>query len=87
MTRREVPQCMGEAMAQTIEIPIQFLEEMANFQFPGSTQERLDCLMDKNNEGLLEEDERQELWALVDINERVSLLKGKALLLLCQHGN
>lgn len=74
-------------MVQTIEIPIQFLEEMANFQLPGSTQERLDWLMDKNNEGLLEEDERQELWALVDLNERVSLLKGKAQLFLYQHGN
>ena len=74
-------------MSQTIEIPIQFLKEMANFQFPSSTQERLDQLMDKNNEGLLEENERKELWALVYFNERVSLLKGQAQSFLCQHGN
>lgn len=74
-------------MGQTVEIPIQFLEEMANFQFSASTQERLDWLMDKNNEGLLERDEREALRALVDLNERISLLKGQAQLFLRQHGN
>lgn len=72
-------------MVQTIEIPIQFLEEMANFQFPASTQEKLNQLMDKNNEGKLLEEEREELSALIEINERVSLLKGQAKLFLRQN--
>ena len=74
-------------MGQTVEIPIQLHEEMASFQFPVSTQERLDRLMDKNNEGLLEKNEGEELQGLVDLNERVSLLKGRAQLFLRQHGN
>jgi len=69
-------------MEQTIEIPVQFLMEMARFELPASTQEKLDRLMDKNNEGLLSDEEREELKALVEINERVSLLKGRAKLFL-----
>ena len=69
-------------MGQTVEIPVQFLVEMAGIEFPASTQEKLDRLMDKNNEGLLSAEEREELKALVDINERVSLIKGRAKLFL-----
>lgn len=74
-------------MANTIEIPTQFLEEMANFEFPTSAQERLKQLMDKNNEGLLTELERAELSSLVELNEKVTLLKSQAKLFLHQIGN
>lgn len=69
-------------MSRTVEIPVEFLEEMAHLEFPASTQQALSRLMDKNNEGKLSQDEREELRALVDLNERVSLLKGRAKLLL-----
>lgn len=69
-------------MSQTIEIPLELLEEVAQLEFPASTQQTLERLMDRHNEGLLTLEEREELRALVDLNERVSLLKGRAKLLL-----
>ncbi len=74
-------------MASTIEIPTKFLKEMADFQFPPSAQERLNQLMDKNNEGELNEPERAELSSLVELNERVTLLKSQAKLFLRQIRN
>ncbi len=38
--------------------------------------------MDRNNEGLLHESEREELEALVELSERLSLVRGKALQIL-----
>ena len=69
-------------MSQTIEVPLELLEEVAHLEFPPSTQQTLARLMDMNNEGQLSAEEREELQALVDLNERVSLLKGRAKLLL-----
>jgi uncharacterized coiled-coil protein SlyX len=58
------------------------LGEMAAFTFPSPVQAKLDRLMDKNNEGKLTPGEYEELGALVDLNELVTLLKGQARLLL-----
>ncbi len=38
--------------------------------------------MDRNNEGLLQELEREELEALVELSEQLSLVRGEALQLL-----
>jgi hypothetical protein len=65
-------------MSHTVEIPLELLEEVAQLEFPSTTQEALDRLMDKNNEGQLSEEERKELQALVDLNEKVAQLKGRA---------
>jgi hypothetical protein len=35
--------------------------------------------MDRNNEGLLQESEREELEALVELSEQLSLVRGEAL--------
>lgn len=67
-----------------IEIPAGFLEEMAAFQFPPSIQEQIAKLMDKNTEDQLSKDEHKELRALVDLSESVSIMKGRAKLLLHQ---
>jgi hypothetical protein len=68
---------------QQMEAPLRKqLEEMAAFTFPSSIQTKLDTLMEKNNEGELTPDEYEELRALVDLNELVSILKGQAQLLL-----
>jgi len=58
------------------------IEELATFTFPDTVQTRLDGLMEKNNEGKLSSDEREELRALVELSELVSLLKGQARLFL-----
>lgn len=71
-------------MGQTIEIPVEFLEEVAELRFPSSVQDQMAKLMDKNNEGLLSKDEQKKLQALVDLSELVSITKGRARLLLQQ---
>jgi len=38
--------------------------------------------MDRNNEGLLQESEREVLEALVELSEQMSLLRGEALQIL-----
>jgi len=38
--------------------------------------------MDRNNEGLLQEPEREELEALVELSEQLSLVRGEALQML-----
>ena len=38
--------------------------------------------MDRNNEGLLQEVEREELDALVELSEQLSLVRGEALQIL-----
>ncbi len=38
--------------------------------------------MERNNEGLLQESEREELEGLVELNEQLSLVRGEALRIL-----
>lgn len=38
--------------------------------------------MDRNNEGLLQESEREELESLVELSEQLSLVRGEALQIL-----
>ena len=38
--------------------------------------------MDRNNEGFLQEPEKEELEALVELSERLSLIRGEALQIL-----
>ena len=42
-------------------------------------------LMDRNNEGQLENWEQEKLEALVELGEQLSLLRGEALLVLGRH--
>ena len=58
------------------------MREIASLTFPSSVQAKLNNLMDKNTEGDLTPEEREELRALVELNELVSILKGQAQLLL-----
>jgi hypothetical protein len=39
----------------------------------------MQVLMDRNNEGLLGQDEKDELESLVEVSENMSLLRAKAL--------
>jgi hypothetical protein len=60
----------------------ELLEEVANLQLPDKTVRRLQELMDRNNEGQLTETERKELESLVEVNESLALVRGKALIVL-----
>lgn len=51
-------------------------------RFPLKADHRLQELMDRNNEGLLQDFEKEELEALVELSEQLSLVRGEALQIL-----
>ena len=69
-------------MNSTIAAPIDWIEAVGNLRFPSKADHRLQELMHRNNEGPLDESEREELAALVELSERLSLLRGEALQIL-----
>ncbi len=66
----------------TIAAPLEFVKALADLRFPQKTDERLQGLMDRNTEGQLAEAEREELESLVELSERLSLVRAQALHLL-----
>jgi hypothetical protein len=65
-------------MSATIDVPTDWLESITDLKFPRSTDERLQYLMDRNNEGLLIQEEKEELEALVEMSEELSLVRADA---------
>lgn len=66
----------------TIAAPVDWAEAVGNLRSPSKADRRLQELMDRNTEGLLRESEREELEALVELSEQLSLLHGEALQIL-----
>lgn len=62
-------------MSSTIDAPLEWVETVGNLRLPPRADQRLQALMDRNNEGLLTESERAELEALVELSERLSLVR------------
>ena len=69
-------------MNSTIAAPVDWVEAVGNLHFPSKADHRLQELMDRNNEGLLQEPEREELEALVELSEKMSIVRGEALQIL-----
>jgi hypothetical protein len=69
-------------MSATIAAPVDWIKAVGNLRFPSKTDHRLQDLMDRNNEGLLQESEKEELQALVELSEQLSLVRGEALQIL-----
>ena len=69
-------------MSVTIDAPLEWVEAVGNLRLPLAADERLQELMDRNNEGLLSAKERTDLESLVELSERLSLVRAGALLLL-----
>jgi hypothetical protein len=65
-------------MSATIDVPTDWLESITDLKFPRSTDKRLQHLMDRNNEGLLIQEEKEELEALVEMSEELSLVRADA---------
>jgi hypothetical protein len=66
----------------TIEAPLEWVETVGNLRLPPKANRRLQDLMDRNNEGLLSDVERSDLESLVELSERLSLVRAEALHLL-----
>jgi hypothetical protein len=69
-------------MHGTLSAPVDWIESVSDLKLPPTADQRLLELMDRNNEGLLDERERAELQALVDLSQRLSLVRATAMRLL-----
>lgn len=63
----------------TIETPVELVTSVADLRFPAKIDAHLQSLMDRNTEGALSNAEREELEALVELSETISLLRVQAL--------
>lgn len=62
--------------------PVEWVEDVSRLRLPPRSDRRLQELMDRNNEGALDADEREELESLVELSEALSLVRSEALRLL-----
>ena len=69
-------------MNSVISAPVDWVESVGNLRLPSKADLRLQDLMDRNNEGHLNEEEREELEALAELSERLSLVRAEALQIL-----
>jgi len=74
--------CAGEHMSAVIAAPVHMVEAVAALRFPAVSDRRLQVLMDRNNEGALRAEERDELESLAELSETISLVRADALALL-----
>lgn len=65
-----------------MDAPVEWVETIGRLRLPGKSDERLQQLMVRNNQGELDAKEREELESLVGLSERLSLVRAEALLLL-----
>ena len=65
-----------------ITAPRDWVESVSQLRLPPTTDRRMQELMDRNNEGMLTEQERAYLEELVELSETLSLVRAEALSLL-----
>jgi hypothetical protein len=66
-------------MTTVVEAPLNMVEAVAALRLPPRADRRLQVLMDRNTEGALEPEEREELEALVELSETIGLVRAQAL--------
>lgn len=69
-------------MSAVIQAPLELVEAVSNLRFSPQADACLQDLMDRNNSGTLSETEKNELQALVELSETISLVRAQALHLL-----
>jgi hypothetical protein len=69
-------------MSAVILVPVEMVEAVAALRLPAGSNRRLQALMDRNNDGPLSADEREELASLAELSETISLVRADALQLL-----
>lgn len=65
-----------------IEAPTEWVESVGSLRLPQRADQRMQELMDRNNDGQLSDSERLEFESLVELSETLSLVRAEALLLL-----
>lgn len=66
-------------MATVVQAPREMVEAVADLRLPPRADRRLQALMDRNSDGALTSEQRDELEALVEISESIGLLRAQAL--------
>jgi hypothetical protein len=69
-------------MPASIQAPVEMVETVAALRLPPKADRYLRGLMDRNNDGHLTPQEREEFEALVELSETISLVRAQALSLL-----
>ena len=69
-------------MSAVVSAPLQMIEAVASLRFPSVSNRRLQALMDRNNNGVLNAEERDELESLAELSEAISLVRVDALAIL-----
>ena len=69
-------------MSPVISAPVDWVESVGRLRLPAKADQRLQELMDRNNEGPLTKPELSELESLVEMSETISLVRAEALHLL-----
>ncbi|HEV3262146.1 MAG TPA: hypothetical protein VG013_35165 [Gemmataceae bacterium] len=69
-------------MPAVIQAPLEMVEAVAALRLPPRADRQLQVLMDRNTNGALTPDERDELEALVELSETIGLVRAQALHLL-----
>jgi hypothetical protein len=70
-----------------IAAPVEWVESVGNVRLPPKADQHLQSLMQRNNEGELNTLEREELEALVELSEQLSLVRCGALEILGKQPN
>jgi hypothetical protein len=70
---------MTATSIEMIEAPVELVTSVADLRFPSKIDAHLQALMDRNTEGQLSKAEQEELEALVELSETISLLRVQAL--------
>lgn len=66
-------------MTTVVEAPLTMVEAVAALRLPPRADQRLQALMDRNTEGALHSEEKEELEALVELSETIALVRAQAL--------
>jgi 2-keto-3-deoxy-L-rhamnonate aldolase RhmA len=69
-------------MSTVVEAPLEMVEAVAALRLPPKGDRRLQSLMDRNNDGALSVEEREELEALDELSQTIALVRAQALQLL-----
>jgi hypothetical protein len=69
-------------MPAVMSAPVDLVESIADLRFPAKTDALLQWLMERNTNGQLTPAQKEELEALVELSETISIVRAKALRLL-----
>jgi hypothetical protein len=69
-------------MPAVVATSLELVEAMACLRLPPNADRRLQRLMDRNTEGVLSPDQKEQLETLVELSESLSLIRAQAIQLL-----